>query len=553
MNRNSQSHFAMTPTVDIGRSKFDRSYNYKTSFNTGDLIPYFVADVMPGDTLKMNTSQVVRMMTPITPVMDNANLDTYFFFVPYRLVWEHFQEFMGENKTEPWIQRTEYEIPQIVAPEGGFQKGSLADYFGVPTKVGGIKFSALPARAYCLIWNEFFRDENLKTPCYIHMGEADLNGKNKGNNYDYVTDTECMAAPLKAARYHDLFSSCTIEPQKGPSVTVPLGETAPVIAGNSITSPEIYTDTTRYGNQYYSNASGTISVSTPEGTDIPPTYGTTNGLVTDLSNAVGATITQLRMAFQIQKFYEKAALYGTRFIETIKAHFGVTNPDFRLQRPEYLGGVQTPINMNQVIQTDATRQSSYYDEVTSSWKTADATPQGNAAAFSLTSGRDKDLFTHSFTEWGIVIGLAVVRQVHTYQQGLNRLWSKKKMTDFYFPEFANLSNMPIYNREIYMDGTSADDEVWGYNEAWASERFQPDIVTGEMRSNYDQSLDVWHWADYYETRPSFSSQWIDETDENIKRTIAVQNHDQFMGDFFFLATWTRPMPLYSIPGLIDHH
>lgn len=548
MNRNSQSHFAMTPTVNIGRSKFDRSYNYKSTFNTGDLIPYYISDVMPGDTLKMNTSQVVRMMTPITPVMDNANLDSYFFFVPYRLVWEHFAEFMGENKTEPWIQRTEYEIPQIVSPEGGFKEGSLADYFGIPTKVAGKKFSALPARAYCLIWNEFFRDENLKTPCYIHMGEADITGKNKGNDYDYVTDTECMAAPLKAARYHDLFSSCTIEPQKGPTVTIPLGENAPIIYGETAHG-------SGQANLIGQRAELYNNLGTLKATDGDHELQSEQavGLYTDFSQAVGASITQLRMAFQIQKFYEKAALYGTRFIETIKAHFGVTNPDFRLQRPEYLGGVQTPININQVVQTDATTKNSYYDETTSKWKTADATPQGNTAAFSLTSGRDKDLFTHSFTEWGVVIGLCVVRQVHTYQQGINRMWMKKKMTDFYFPEFANLSNMPIYNEEIYCDGTDADKEVWGYNEAWASERFQPDIVTGEMRSNYDQSLDVWHWADYYESRPSFSSEWIDETDENIKRTLAVQDHDQFMGDFFFMATWTRPMPLYSIPGLIDHH
>lgn len=555
MNRNTNSHFANTPTVNIGRSKFDRSFTHKTTFNTGDLIPFFIdTTIMPGDTVKMSTSEVVRMMTPIAPVMDNANLDTYFFFVPYRLIWEHFKEFFGENDETPWTQLTEYEIPQIIAPETGWKKGSLADYFGYPTKVGGYKASALPFRAYCKVYNDWFRDQNLKNPCYVHLGDADIQGTDKtdlGNSYDYVTDTEKGAAPVKVAKYHDLFTSCLPEPQKGPSVAIPLGENAPVIAGDSITDPSTYTDTTRYGNQYYSNAAGTISVSTPEGVDIPPTYGKTNGLITDLSSAVGATVNQLRQAFAIQKYYEKLALYGSRYIEFVRGMFNVTIADYRVQRSEYLGGKSIPINMNQVIQTDATRKSSYYED--NAWVTEDATPQGNTAAYSLTTDREEGMWTHSFQEHGILLGLCVVRQVHTYQQGLNRMFSKKGKLDFYVPVFANLGNEPIYNKEIYLDGTDADNEVFGYQEAWANERFMPDIVTGEMRSNYDQSLDVWHWADYYETRPTLSSEWIDETEKNIQRTLAVQNHDQFFGDFFFKATYTRPMPLYSVPGLIDHH
>lgn len=569
MNRNSESHFANTPTVDIPRSKFDRSFTNKTTFNAGDLIPFYVdTTIMPGDTVKMNTSAIVRMMTPIAPVMDNANLDTYFFFVPYRLIWNHFKAFFGENDTAPWTQKTEYEIPQIVAPENGWKKGSLADYMGYPTEVGGYKASSLPFRAYALIWNEWFRDQNLKNPCYISNGEADIIGTDAselGNDYDYVIDTEKGAAPCKAAKYHDYFTSCLPEPQKGPSVKVPLGESAPIVGSNygyDGQQPQ-FTDNEMLDKQVgiFANSSSGLAINAFN-EDIEQTSHRleTNkgiGLVADLSEAVGATVNQLRQAFAIQKFYEKQALYGTRYIEMIKGHFHVTNPDFRMQRPEYLGGIQIPINMNQVVQTDATMRQlnvSYESGNTNpTWSMSDATPQGNTAAYSLTQDKHMDLFTHSFTEHGILMGLAVVRTVHTYQQGLNAQFSKRKFTDFYFPEFANLGNMAVLNKEIYLNGDEKDEEVFGYQEAWAAERYFPDIVTGEMRSNSAQPLDVWHWADYYKERPKLSSEWIDETKENIQRTVAVQNHDQFFGDFYFNAIYTRPMPLYSVPGLIDHH
>lgn len=569
MNRNSQAHFSTTPTVGIGRSKFDRSFTNKTTINAGSIIPFYVdTTIMPGDTVKMNTANVVRMMTPVAPVMDNANLDTYFFFVPYRLIWEHWVNFMGENDTAPWKQTTEYEIPQIEAPAStGWTKGSLADYMGYPTNIPGYKASALPFRAYALIWNEWFRDQNLKNPCYIPMGDADTTGIDiLDPNYDYVTDTIAGAAPCKAAKYHDYFTSCLPEAQKGPAVSVPLGSTAPVIYGETdkswnVSYPSISGSAEGVGQEaiYMENSGGYGMAPLVKNTGtVPPDLMTmpafkTFSLNVDLSSAVGATVNQLRQSFAIQRFYEKQALYGTRYIEMIKGHFQVTNPDFRMQRPEYLGGMQTPININQVVQTDATRDYSVWDADNNKWITKDASPQGNTAAYSLTSGRNKDLFTHSFTEHGILMGLAVIRTVHTYQQGLNRQFSMKKFTDFYFPEFANLGNMPVYNKEIYLDNSSNDDEVFGYQEAWANYRYFPDIVTGEMRSNYAQSLDVWHWADDYSALPSLGDVWIDETKENIQRTIAVQNHDQFFGDFYFQAIYTRPMPLYSVPGLIDHH
>ena len=565
MNRNTQAHFSENPTIDISRSKFDRSFTHKTTFNAGDLIPFFVADVLPGDTMKMNTAHVVRMMTPVTPVMDNANLDTYFFFVPNRLIWEHWEAFCGGKQQAPWLVNPEYSIPQVVAPAStGWTKGSLADYFGYPTNIPNYKADAMPFRAYALIWNEWFRDENLKNPCYIPMGDSDTAGVDiTSANYDYVTDTVAGAAPCKAAKYHDYFTSCLPDAQKGPAVNVPIGQSAPILfKPTGATLPSGFTSLTTsdvndlVGSVYLSASAGNaVRGLKDNNTTLNVSNNKAAEMVADLSNAVGATVNQLRQAFQIQKFFERQALGGTRYIELIKSHFKTTNPDFRMQRPEYLGGMRTPININQVVQTDATSQqlTGEYQSGTWVWDVKDLSPQGNTAAYSLTSGRNKDLFTHSFTEHGWVIGLAVVRQVHTYQQGLNRMFSRKSMWDFYWPEFANLGNMPVYNKEIYLQGTSADDQAFGYQEAWAEYRYLPDIVTGEMRSNYNKSLDIWHWADDYASLPSLGSDWIDETKENIERTLAIQTQDQFFGDFYFNCIMTRPMPLYSVPGLIDHH
>lgn len=545
MNRNTENHFSTNPIVNIGRSKFDRGHTNKTTFNVGDLIPiYCDTTIMPGDTVKMRMSEVIRMMTPLVPVMDNAFMDTYFFFIPYRLIWEHWKEFMGENNTAPWAQQIEYEIPQIIAPENGWKKGSLADYFGYPTEIGSYKASALPFRSYVKVYNDWFRDENLCNPLYMSEGETDLQGTDKttlGNSYDAVIDTEKGAAPVQAAKIHDYFTSCLPGAQKGPAVNIPLGDYAPLKGGNEVLDTNnLWSAAVDEPLQFHRNSSGQTYLAIG-GTD--PSAGTAMpvnkeiALVTDLSNAVSATVSQLRTAFALQKWYENAALGGTRYIETIKAHYGVTSPDFRLQRPEYLGGERIPINMNQVVTT---------------YETIGNDPVGTTGAYSVTSNVNEDLFTHSFTEHGILLGLAVVRTTHTYQQGLNAQYSKKKMVDFYFPEFAHLSNAAVLNKEIYLQNTDEDNEAFGYQERWATERYFPDIVTGEMRSNYAQSLDAWHYADDYAELPKLGDEWILETKENVARTLAVQNHDQLFGDFYFGAIYTRPMPLFSIPGLIDH-
>ena len=566
MDRNTELHFSQVPTLDISRCKLTKKHDHKTTFNTGDIVPIYVDDILPGTTIKMKMASLVRMMTPIAPVMDNAFLDLYWYFTPHRLVWEHWVNFMGENDNAPWTQTTQYEVPQIECPDGGWAKGSLADYFGLPTKVKGNGWTAnaLPFRAYSLVINSWFRDENLETPLYITKGDSTVTGKNKGANYDPITDTELGAAPFKACKFHDYFTSALPQPQKGPAVEVPLGDKAPIIGGEVPTLYQGATQNTSLidkslalynanGYEHLRDANSSTVVQTSSGEEI--------ALYADLSSAIGATVTQLRQSFAVQKFYERDARSGTRYIETILAHFRVTNPDFRMQRPEYLGGCRVPINMNQVVQTDASATElvpNYTDPdnpspSTLSWGTSEKTPQGNLAAYSATSNTDNDMFVHSFTEHGTLMCLAVVRTQHTYQQGLNKMWSRKGKFDFYWPELANLSETAILNKEIFLQGTDKDNEAFGYQEMWAEYRMMPDQISGELRSNYDQSLDIWHYGDDYSTLPSLGSDWIKEPEENMARTLAVQSHDQFFADFYFEPTYALPMPLYSVPGLIDHH
>lgn len=559
MTRNTNTRFALNPTrLDMSRSRFDRSSSYKTTFNVGDLIPFYVDEVLPGDTFSIDTSKVVRMQTLMTPIMDNIYLDTYFFFVPNRIVWEHWRELMGENTTSAWLPQVEYSVPQITAPSGGWQVGTIADYMGIPTGVPNLSVNAMPFRAYALICNEWFRDENLTDPLNIPVTDATVVGSN-GNVY--VTDVVKGGKPFKCAKYHDYFTSCLPAPQKGPDVTIPIASGLLPVIPTSDSIP-VQSEALRFhkvGSYSFSSDAGYVpylqeGTSSSDGLERPTVAGRathsvfqqeqglypSNLWVNFGDNVLAATINQLRTAFQIQKLYERDARGGTRYIEILKSHFGVTSPDARLQRPEYLGGSRIPININQVVQNSGTA--------------AEGTPQGTVAAYSVTTDSHSE-FTKSFVEHGFILGLMVARYDHTYQQGLERFWSRKDRFDYYWPVFANIGEQAVLNKELFAQGTDADDEVFGYQEAWADYRYRPSRVTGEMRSSYAQSLDIWHLADYYETRPSLSDSWIREDSATVNRVLAVSDNvaAQLFCDIYIRCLATRPMPLYSIPGLIDHH
>ena len=565
MNRNVESHFALNPTnIDIRRSTFDRSHSLKTSFNVGDIVPFFVDEVLPGDTFNVDTSKVVRLQTLLTPVMDNIYLDTYFFFVPNRLTWSHWKQFNGENTESAWIPETEYEIPQITAPAaGGWSVGTIADYLGVPTGVPNLSVSALPFRAYGLVMNEWFRDENLSDPLVVPVDDATVAGVNTGT---FVTDVCKGGLPYKAAKYHDYFTSCLPSPQKGPDVLIPSATAGeyPVVTRATRIDPSVlgsvpysaYSPTAVQGGPRYGGLVFEFPDGAKQGTQVARDIDNTGSNFTPLvdnmyavaSGGLGATINQLRMAFQIQKLYEKDARGGSRYIEILKSHFGVTSPDARLQRPEYLGGNRIPININQVVQQSGTA--------------AGETAQGTVTGMSVTTDTHSD-FTKSFTEHGFVIGVMVARYDHTYQQGLERFWSRKDRFDYYWPVFANIGEQAVKNKEIFAQGPGVkdsagsviDDQVFGYQEAWADYRYKPSRVTGEMRSQYAQSLDVWHLADDYSALPALSDSWIREDKTNVDRVLAVTSSvsNQLFADIYIKNRTTRPMPMYSIPGLIDHH
>lgn len=554
MNRNVESHFALNPTrIDMSRSTFDRSASVKTSFNAGDIVPFFCEEVLPGDTFNVRSSKVVRMQTLLTPLMDNVYLDTYYFFVPNRLVWQHWKEFNGENTESAWIPQTEYSVPQIKAPAGGWNVGTIADYFGLPTGVENISVSVLPFRAYALVMNEWFRDQNLQDPLVVPVDDATVVGVNSAT---FVTDVAKGGKPYIAAKYHDYFTSCLPAPQKGPDVTLSVASSGdlPVVTKSALTSY----DSSVGLRMLIPNGSGGWNTPSPG-----PGLGiSTDGIVKQTSetlsfndtpvrpanlwavnsgNAIVATINQLRMAFQIQKLYERDARGGTRYIEVLKSHFGVTSPDARLQRPEYLGGKRVPINVNQVIQQSGTGSGS-------------DTPQGTVVGMSQTTDSNDD-FIKSFTEHGYILGVMVARYDHTYQQGIERHWSRKTRFDYYWPVFANIGEQAVLNKEIFAQGNAKDDEVFGYQEAWSDYRYKPNRVTGEMRSSYAQSLDVWHLADDYSSLPSLSDSWIREDKNTLDRVLAVKStvSNQLFADIYIQNRATRPMPLYSVPGLIDHH
>lgn len=542
MNRNSEQHYTQVPHAEIRRAKFQRDFNLLTTMNEGDLVPIYLDEVLPADTFKINLNALVRMATPLYPVMDNAYMDFYFFFVPARLLWKHFQNLMGQNDSTFWAETTEYTTPITTAPEGGWNVGTLADYFGIPTGVSNLKVNSLPFRAYAKIWNEWFRDENLQQPVTQSMDDTTTTGVNTGTN---LSDAEAGGLPLKVCKYKDYFTSCLPSPQKATEpVQLPLTGAAGVYAYSDkelknkteavINSFASQTDFGGVTNQRLYDM--TLWTSEPEsiyvgnGKEKAEYY-----LGADLTKVEAATINELRQAIAVQHIFERDARTGTRYKEILKGAWGVTSPDARLDRSEYIGGHRMPINVNQVIQTSSTDSTS---------------PQGNTGAYSMTT-LSRNMCTYSATEHGYVLGLAAIRVDHSYQQGLSRLWTRNTRFSYYDPMLANLGEQAVLNQEIYAQGKAQDEEVFGYQEAWADYRYRTNIVTSEMRSTYAQTLDAWHYADKYDALPTLSSSWIKEGTENIDRTIAVQssNSHQFICNFYYEQAWTRPMPVYSMPGI----
>lgn len=566
MNRNVESHFSEVPYIDKPRSIFDRSYGHKTSFDSSLLIPFYLEqNVLPGDTFRVTTSKVVRLQTLLTPIMDNMYLDTYYFFVPWRLVWDHVREFFGENTQSAWIQNIEYKIPGIASPEGGFATGTIADYMGLPV---GVEWSAeddacpsaLPFRAYALICNEFFRDQNLSDPLNIPTGDADQQGTNGDS---YINDVPNGGKPFKVAKFHDLFSSCLPSPQKGDPVRVGFSGNAPVYSyvekvpfDNWLDGDKTYMVVQPRNSSLSAypefdskliaptgNNNMTFTTNSQETRAFTEYLGSMTGgmaplnLWADLSDTLAPTVNELRLAFQLQRYYEHLASGGSRYIEWCKEFFGAVSSDARLQRPEYLGGNRVPINISEVLNTSQSKDDFL----------------GDTGAMSATADIHDD-FVKSFTEHGIILGLMCVRYDHSYSQGISRDWTRRTLMDQYNPTFAHLGEMPVYTYEIYADGNMNNKDVFGYNEAWSSYRYKPDQVTGEMRPGITNSLASWHLGDYYTEAPTLSDDWIREDMTNVDRVISVTSQvaNQFWCDIYVRNIATRVMPMYSVPGLIDH-
>lgn len=519
MKSPNQSHFSKAPQANIQRSQFNRSCGLKTTFDAGYLVPVFVDEVLPGDTFNLRMTAFSRLATPMRPFMDNLYLDSQFFFVPLRLIWDNFQKMMGEQ-VDPG-DSTDYIVPTMTAPAGGYESQSLSDYFGIPTGIDSLEHSALFHRAYNLIFNEWYRDENLQDSVVVDRGDG------PDDPDDYVL--------LRRGKRHDYFTSCLPWPQKGPSVDLPLGSTAPVawdgVAGTNGGGDRvlIFNTAVEYNRSLYAYSG--------DSNRIYANHSVVSGkpLYADLTAATAATINQLREAFQVQRLYERDARGGTRYTEIIRSHFGVVSPDSRLQRPEYLGGGSTPVNINPIAQTSSTDAT---------------TPQGNLAAVGTASAHGHG-FVKSFTEHGIIIGLVSVRADLSYQQGLNKMFSRSTRFDFYWPTLAHLGEQAVLNREIYAQGTSADDDVFGYQERYAEYRYKPSLITGKMRSQDAQSLDIWHLAQDFSTLPTLSADFIEEHPP-VERVVAVQDEPEFLFDSYFSLKCARPMPVYSTPGLIDH-
>ncbi len=574
MQRNVESHFSQLPQANIQRSIFDRSCSYKTSFNAGELIPFFVDEVLPGDTFDITTSKVVRTQTLLTPLMDNLYLDTFYFFVPTRLTWTHWKEFCGENTSGAWAPSVEYTVPSIASPSGGFASGTIADYMGLPVGVSwkatdALAPSALPFRAYALICDHFFRDENLQSPLLIPTGDANQTGSN-GSMAESLGNIANGGKPFVANRYHDYFSSCLPSPQRGDPVGIPIdvpsgfqGGTFPVTTipfnvnssdpgtlqklfvwqSNNKTGASSWSGSTLKGitkTSATTDDTSRVVLSGPTASSFPIAPANLATVIPDTTGSSSSqaefTINQFRLAYTMQCYLERLARGGSRYSELLLSLFGVKSPDARLQDPEYLGGNRIPLSVTEATNTAQTEQEFL----------------GDVGAKSVSSDVHSD-FVKSFTEHGFVIGLMCVRYDHSYSQGLNRMWMRKKFEDYYNPMFANLGETPVYKAEIYASSNTIknDKNIFGYQEIWSDYRYKPNMVTGEMRPGVTNSLANWHLADYYTKEPTLSSGWIPEDKSIIDRVLAVGSNvaNQFWADIFIKNKCTRCMPMYSIPAL----
>lgn len=563
MNRNNERHFNQIPEMKASRTRFNRDQTILTTFDSGKLIPFYVDEVLPGDTFNVDTSAIIRMTTPKYPVMDDAFIDFYYFYCPNRILWDNFKYFMGEVESTPWMPTKTYSVPKIKIPgnESLAQpaQATILDYMGIPTKIKNqFKINALPIRAYVKIWNEFFRDENVDNAATLKTDDTEVTyntgtetgDEKKATNENRLQNAYRGGFCLPVNKFHDYFTSCLPYPQRGPAVALPMEGNAPIRLGEPDgTYLEVNTSLNMVvGVTQQSNKAGTLNYLKEHnkpgekakmeftGTEgATGTVGTGGWMYADLGVVTATTINELRKAVAVQQYYEALARGGSRYREQVQALWDVVISDKTVQIPEYLGGGRYHVNINQIVQT-------------SGQQTDNDTPIGETGAMSVTPINESS-FTKSFEEHGFVIGVCCVRHNRTYQQGLERFWSREDRLDYYVPQFANLGEQPVKKKEIMLTGTATDDETFGYQEAWADYRMKPNRVSGLMRSNARGTLDFWHYADNYSAVPTLSQEWMAEGKDEIARTLIVQNEPQFFGAIRVANKTTRRMPLYSVPGL----